>query len=85
MQVFNQSFVVTSILEDQKLIVTNYITGQESVCSDSVAKVFFSLCQRWHLISVYFALYLVTAEALQGGPDCAGHQRCLTAATSTNW
>ena len=48
MQVFNQSFVVMSILEDQKLVVTTNITPHESVCSDSVAKVFFSLCQRWH-------------------------------------
>ena len=50
MQVSNQSFVVLSILEDQRLVVyavTTHTTPQ-SVCSDSVAKVFFSLCQRWH-------------------------------------
>ena len=48
MQVFNQSFVVMSILEDQRLAVTTRSTAPQSVCSDSVAKVFFSLCQRWH-------------------------------------
>ena len=48
MQVFNQSFVVMSILEDQRLAVTTSSTTPHPVCSDSVAKVFFSLCQRWH-------------------------------------
>ena len=48
MQIFDQSFMVMSILEDQRLAVTTHSTAPQSVCSDSVAKVFFSLCQRWH-------------------------------------
>ena len=74
MQAFNQSFMVMSILEDQRLAVTTRINPHESVCSDSVTKVFFSLCQKWHFQYVLHYTCLVTAEALQGGADCAGHQ-----------
>ena len=41
MQVLKQSFMVMSILEDQRLVVYGRITTPQSVCSDSVAKVFF--------------------------------------------
>ena len=85
MQEFNQSFMVVSMLEDQRLVVYTRITTPQSVCSDSMAKVFFSLCQRRHFQYILRYACLVTAEALQGGADCADHQRCLTAATSTYW
>ena len=64
MQEFNQSFMVMSILEDQKLVVYTCITAPQPVYSDSVAKVFFSLCQRRHFQYILRYTCLVTAEAL---------------------
>ena len=73
MQVLNQPLYVLSILDDQRLAVTNYSINALIVCSDSVTKVF-SFTLSMMVLPVYFALHLVTAEALQGWADCAGHQ-----------
>ena len=73
MQVLNQPLNVISILEDGLAVA--YSSGTPfTLCSDSVTKVvsFFTLSKM--ALLVYFALHLVTAEALQGGADCEGHQ-----------
>ena len=93
MQIVNESSLVLSILEERRLVMCNTSGGVRQVkpvCSDSVTKVYcssgllfgdgtFSL----HSITCMFVLHLVSAEALQGGADCADHQRCLSAATTT--
>ena len=84
MQLLNQSLYVLSIQEGQKLAVINFNITPILICSDSVTKVFSAFTLSKMALSVSFALHLVTAEALQGGADCASHQRCLTAATTAN-